>query len=270
MLMYRYVVRSSRYLVHVCFFVRLALEWLVGWLGSCTLWVGAGCAIWDRIPMYIYAYASNGGCIPGHSGTSQACVRYGTGILGTGINVVPNLPKCPVPVLMLYRNYRSGIKVCSGTGGTGIDVPKLPKCPVPVLMYRTYRRVPYRNWCTEVTEQSVWYQYLGRTELTEVPGTGIDAVPNLPKCSVRCFRQGWLRCAVLCSRYCCSYSTTTYIVHTRKRRKEKVKNKKRTSRTQKKTNTLRNVPNKEYFRRQLMIEKSWEMREYTEGVLQSR
>ena len=48
----------------------------------------------------------------------QGCVRYGTGILGTGmdihteltevsstgIDIVPNLPKCPVPVLMLYRN----------------------------------------------------------------------------------------------------------------------------------------------------------------------
>ena len=37
----------------------------------------------------------------------QECVRYGTGILGTGIDVVPNLPKCPVPVLMSYRIYRS-------------------------------------------------------------------------------------------------------------------------------------------------------------------
>ena len=28
-------------------------------------------------------------------------------VSGTGIDVVPNLPKCPVPVLMLYRPYRS-------------------------------------------------------------------------------------------------------------------------------------------------------------------
>ena len=37
----------------------------------------------------------------------QGCVRYGTGILGTGMPVVPSLPKCPVPVLLSYRTYRS-------------------------------------------------------------------------------------------------------------------------------------------------------------------
>ena len=36
----------------------------------------------------------------------QGFVRYGTGILGTGMDVVPNLPKCPVPVLMSYLTYR--------------------------------------------------------------------------------------------------------------------------------------------------------------------
>ena len=31
--------------------------------------------------------------------------------------------------------------------GTGVDVvPKLPKCPVPVLMYRTYRAAGYRYY----------------------------------------------------------------------------------------------------------------------------
>ena len=30
-----------------------------------------------------------------------------TGVTGTGIDVAPNLPKCPVPVLMSYRTYRS-------------------------------------------------------------------------------------------------------------------------------------------------------------------
>ena len=30
----------------------------------------------------------------------QGCVRYGTGILGTDMDVVPKLLKCPVPVLM--------------------------------------------------------------------------------------------------------------------------------------------------------------------------
>ena len=47
----------------------------------------------------------------------------------------------------------------------------LPKCPVPVLMsYRTYRSVRYRYGCC--------------AEHTEVSGTGIDVVPNLPKCQV--------------------------------------------------------------------------------------
>ena len=74
----------------------------------------------------------------------QGCVRYGTGILGSGMDVVPNLPKCPVPVLTSYRTYRSvryrywrcveladvsdtGTKICTVTAGTGIDVmPNLP------------------------------------------------------------------------------------------------------------------------------------------------
>ena len=52
-----------------------------------------------------------------------------TEVSSTGIDVVPHLPKCPVPVL----------------SGTCIDVPNLPKCPVPVLrLYRTYRSVRYR------------------------------------------------------------------------------------------------------------------------------
>ena len=90
----------------------------------------------------------------------------------SGIDVVPNLPKCPVPVLTSYRLTK--------VSGTGIDdvpnlpkcpVPNLPKCPVPVLMsYWTYRSVRYRYW--------------RRTERTEVSGTGIDVVPNLPKCPV--------------------------------------------------------------------------------------
>ena len=120
------------------------------------------------------------------------------------MDTVPNLPKCPVPVLMSYRTYRNvryrywcteinevsgtGMKVCTGTGGTGIHIiPKLPKCPVPVLMsYRTYQSVPYRYSC--------------RTELTEVCGTGIGVVPNLPKCPVpvlmsyRIYRSVRYRC----------------------------------------------------------------------------
>ena len=92
----------------------------------------------------------------------HGCVWYGTGILGTGIDFVPNLPKCPIPVLVLYRNYRSVRYRCEGlyryrryrypcrteltdVARTGIDlVPKLAKSPIPVLMsYRSYRIVRY-------------------------------------------------------------------------------------------------------------------------------
>ena len=102
------------------------------------------------------------------------------------MDVVPNLLKCPVAVLMWYRTYRSvryrhrctdtgtnsGTDVHTGTAGTGIDaVPNLLTCPVPVLRScRTYQCVRYRYCC--------------RTELTEVSGTAIDVVPNLPKCPV--------------------------------------------------------------------------------------
>ena len=103
------------------------------------------------------------------------------------VDVVPNLPKYPVPVSMLYRygyqpryrrpcRYRRYRYPCrtevTELSGTGIDVvPKLPKRPVPVLMlYRTYRSVRYRCWCC--------------TELTEMSGIGMDVVPNLSKCPV--------------------------------------------------------------------------------------
>ena len=46
---------------------------------------------------------------------------------------VPNRP-------LMYAAYRKFVRY-----GTGIDVvPNLRKCPVPVLMYRTYRSVRYR------------------------------------------------------------------------------------------------------------------------------
>ena len=72
-------------------------------------------------------------------------VCYGTGMLGTGMDVVPNLPKCPVPVLLSCRTYQVSC--------TGIDVPNLPKCPVPEFCNGT-------------------------------GGTGIHIVPDLPKSPV--------------------------------------------------------------------------------------
>ena len=96
-----------------------------------------------------------------HSRYRYRCRTELTEVFGTAIDVVPNLPKCPVPVLMLYRNYRS----------VRYPYESLYRVPVPVSMsYRTYRSVWYRYWC--------------RTELTEVSGTGINVVPNLPKCPV--------------------------------------------------------------------------------------
>ena len=37
----------------------------------------------------------------------QTCIPLPTEVSGTRIDVVPNLPKCPVPVLMSYRTYLS-------------------------------------------------------------------------------------------------------------------------------------------------------------------
>ena len=108
------------------------------------------------------------------------------------MDVVRNVPKCPVPVWMSYLTevYGSGIDVVPNllkrpisvwksvpaptvpyltelteVPGTCMDVvPIVPKCPVPVLMpYRTYRRFRYPYWC--------------RTELKEVSGNDIDVVP---------------------------------------------------------------------------------------------
>ena len=118
-----------------------------------------------------------------NSGTD---VHTGTG--GTGFDVVPNLPKCPVPVLMdrTYRRVGTDMKVCTELTevfGTGIDaVPNLPKCPVPVLMDRTYRSVRYRYKSLYRYRR---YRYPCRAELTEVCGTVIDVVLNLLK---------WYRC----------------------------------------------------------------------------
>ena len=68
------------------------------------------------------------------------------------VDVVPNLLKCPEPV------WKS------------VPVPAIPLSPT----YLTYESIRYRYWC--------------RTELTEVSGTGINVVRNLPKCPVPVIR----------------------------------------------------------------------------------
>ena len=46
-----------------------------------------------------------------------------------------------------YSRYRYGYRTeLTEVTGSGIDVPNLPKCPVPVLLYRTYLSVRYRYY----------------------------------------------------------------------------------------------------------------------------
>ena len=87
-----------------------------------------------------------------------------TEVSGTGIDVVPNLPKCPVPVLTSLPVPAVPVSISCRTfqyrywchteptavSGTGInDVTNLATCPVPVLMsYRTYRSFRNWYWCT--------------------------------------------------------------------------------------------------------------------------
>ena len=109
-----------------------------------------------------------------------------TDLSGALTDVVPNLSKCPVPVLMLYGTCWSVRYRCwcftelTEVSGTSIDaVPNLLKCPVPISKSVSVPvLMPYRTY------QSVWHRYWCCTERIEVSGTGIDVVPNLPKCLV--------------------------------------------------------------------------------------
>ena len=98
------------------------------------------------------------------------------------VDVVRNLPRCPVRVSVLYRcRYRLPYRRPYRYRSTGIDVvPHLPKCAIPVLMsYRTYRSVWFRHrYCTDIGTVS------GTDAHTGTGGAGIDVVPNLPQCPV--------------------------------------------------------------------------------------
>ena len=88
-----------------------------------------------------------------------------TEVFCTGIKVVPNLPKCRVPVLKSYRTSR--------VSGAGIDfVPNHTG-----LFGRVLR--PYRTTSVGKIPPGVW-----RNTLTGFLGTGIEVVPELPKCRV--------------------------------------------------------------------------------------
>ena len=127
----------------------------------------------------------------------------------SGIDVVPNPPKYPVPAgkcasqpsapaSISYRTYRrfrhhygcQSVRYLywchtelAEVSGTGIDVvTSIAKCPASVLMfYRTYRSVQYRY---DSLYRYRPYRYPHRTELTEVYGIGLDVVPNITKCPV--------------------------------------------------------------------------------------
>ena len=138
-------------------------------------------------------------------------------VSGTGGEIIPVLPKCRVRVWRPYQTHQRigyGYICCTKfTEGSGMDidvVPCLPKGRVRVWMfYQAYQRVEYGTAaCTRTrtrpqvfqqgrtrsrvfsrglyrTYQSVGYGWGSCTKLTKVSGTGMEAVPNLPKGRVR-------------------------------------------------------------------------------------
>ena len=118
---------------------------------------------------------------------------------GAGTDVVPVPVRAPVvqtsmSVPAVYFCRRTELAEVSGTD---IEAePNFPKCSIPVLMlYRTYRSVRYRyRCCTEFTKVfgTGMEVYTGTggifcrcTELTEVSDMGVDVAPDLPEeCSV--------------------------------------------------------------------------------------
>ena len=101
----------------------------------------------------------------------QESIRYtSTFLLRTNGNTFSK-PLGSTFAFVRARPTNSILHVRYGTGvpGTGMDVvPNLPKCPVPVLMYQTYRSVRYRY---ESLYRYKQYRYPYRTELTEVSDT---------------------------------------------------------------------------------------------------
>ena len=99
------------------------------------------------------------------------------------MDAVPNLPKCPVPVLMSC--YLTEVS------GTGIDV--VP-APVPRIFKSGYRNCRYR------------YPY--STELTEVSGTGMDVVPVPVQTSIPVLAVYVLSIPGISQRYSLSFQHT--------------------------------------------------------------
>ena len=103
------------------------------------------------------------------------------------------LTKHPRVCSVEYTNIIPGVLFGGGTD--------LPQCRVPVVSsYGRYRTVGYRYRVRTEPYTRVFGGYRGRTEplrygiyprytLTEVSGTGIQVVPNLPKCRVPVLRS---------------------------------------------------------------------------------
>ena len=82
-----------------------------------------------------------------------------------------------------------GTKLTKGSG-TGMDVvPSLPKCRVRVVWMLVPVPIPDTLYFNKTVPGTRVF-CCGRTELTKVSGTGMDVVPNLPKSRVRV----WMSC----------------------------------------------------------------------------
>ena len=97
------------------------------------------------------------------------------------MEVVPNLSKCRVRAWMLYQAYTKE----SGTDGMRACTHTRTR----TLVFQQ-GRTRYQGILplADQTYQSIGYGYGCRTELTKVWGTGMDVVPNLPKCGVRVWK----------------------------------------------------------------------------------
>ena len=127
-------------------------------------------------------------------------------IPGKGMGVLQNFQKFQVRAWKCYRTHRS-----SGYCGTVVQTSQRFRAgtqsavPVPRVLwhgaYRAHRSSGYGYECrTELTEvpdtgmkvlqnlQKFRLMWHGRTELTEVPGTGINVVQN----SQKFFVQVWI------------------------------------------------------------------------------
>ena len=89
-------------------------------------------------------------------------------------------------VLQVQRTALHAITPQSLTEGFSNLIPNLEVVTsLPSCLDEDLRKLPVRNlWVCSVRYRYSRYRYGCRTELTEVSGTGIDVVPNLPKLPV--------------------------------------------------------------------------------------